>query len=382
MCFKEADILLPEEYANPDFMQKWAVIACDQYTSDINYWEQVKNFRGNNMSALDLIFPEIYLERESEAEQGERIKNIAANMKKYSDGLACFENAMFLIERTVKNGAKRFGILGAVDLEHYNYGKNSRAKIRSTEETVISRIPPRVRIRENADLEMPHVMILYDDAQDIIMRGLRNQELKKIYDFELMQNSGRIKAYLLDGKNIDFVKNTLAGFANDDFLFAVGDGNHSLATAKECYENIKKSEPDYLNHPARHALAEIVNIYDKSLEFEPIHRIMFGVDPEHLKDKMREYNAGGLKYDLQVKNLQIFLDGYLEKYGGRIDYIHGEREVLELAERERAVAFICETVRKSGFFEAVAKGGALPRKTFSMGEADDKRFYVECRRIK
>ena len=379
MCFKEADIMLPKNYADQKFMQKWAVIACDQYTSDINYWDKIKNIAGDNMSALNLIFPEIYLERESEIEQGERIKNIAANMKKYAGDFVCFERAMFLIERKLKSGAVRTGLVGAVDLEHYNYEKGSRTKIRSTEETVISRIPPRVKIRENADFEMPHVMILYDDAQDILIGGLRERELEKIYDFELMQDSGAVRAYLVDGANIDYVKSIISGFKNQDFLFAVGDGNHSLATAKACYENIKKSTQDYLNHPARYALAEIVNIYDKSLEFEPIHRIMFDVDPQHLQAKLREYNA---EYALQVKNLQVFLDDYLEKYGGKIDYIHGEREVLELGEAERAVAFICETVPKAGFFEAIEKDGVLPRKTFSMGEADDKRFYVECRNIK
>ena len=380
MCFKEADILLPKKYNNPEFMQKWSVIACDQYTSDLNYWDKVKNFSGNNMSALNLIFPEIYLECESEEEQRERIKNISENMKKYTGDFVCFEKAMFLIERTLKNGAVRSGIVGAVDLEQYSYAKDSQAKIRSTEETVISRIPPRVKIRENADLEMPHVMILYDDERNILINSLKNQEMKKIYDFKLMQDSGGIKACLLDKKNIDFVKDTLANFKNQDFLFAVGDGNHSLATAKACYENIKKSNQDYLNHPARYALAEIVNIYDESLEFEPIHRILFDIDRRDVTEKIsKNLKPEEIK---QVKPLQIFLDDYLEKYGGRIDYIHGEREVRELAKQDNAMAFICETIPKAGFFEAIAKSGTLPRKTFSMGEADDKRFYIECRKIK
>ena len=373
---------MPKEYNNPDFMQKWAVIACDQYTSDAGYWERVKDFSGNNMSSLNLIFPEIYLERESEEQGGERIKNITLNMKKYADSLVCFENAMLLIERTLKNGAKRYGIVGAVDLEEYSYAEDSNAKIRSTEETVISRIPPRVKIRENADLELPHVMLLYNDERDTLIGGLKDavktENLKKIYDFKLMQESGEIKAYLLEAKNIEFVKNTLSEL-EAGFMFAVGDGNHSLATAKECYESLKKTTPDYLNHPARYALAEIVNIYDESLEFEPIHRILFDVEPSHVSEKMSESLTP--EEARQVKPLQIFLDGYLEEYGGRIDYIHGERELAELAKQPGAIGFICETVPKSGFFEAIAKGGALPRKTFSMGEADDKRFYVECRKI-
>jgi hypothetical protein len=358
------------------------------------------------MSALNLIFPEIYLECESDEQKQGRIKNIAENMKKYANEFVCFENVMFLIERTLKNGAKRYGIVGAVDLEEYSYAKNSQAKIRSTEETVISRIPPRIKIRENADLEMPHAMMLYDDEHDILIDHLRKQAFEKIYDFKLMQKSGEIKAYLIDEKNIDFVKNTLSKFKNQDFLFAVGDGNHSLATAKECYENLKKNTLDYSNHPARYALAEIVNIYDKSLEFEPIYRILFDVDPRHVIEKMYEryeieffdfenahkfeiyrgehYTVTHLKseYNLPVKTLQIFLDDYVEKHGGRIDYIHGRREVIEFAKRDNAISFICGTVQKSGFFKAIANCGVLPRKTFSMGEADDKRFYVECRKIK
>jgi uncharacterized protein (DUF1015 family) len=198
MCFKETDILLPKEYNNAEFMEKWAVIACDQYTSDMNYWENARRFAADNMSALNLVFPEIYLETESAEQQSKRIKNIAADMRAYEERLTCFENAMFLIERTLKNGMKRYGIIGAVDLEEYDYAKVSRLKIRSTEETVLSRIPPRVKIRENAAFELPHVMILYDDKDDILIGGLKNQELKKIYDFTLMQNAGAVKAYLID----------------------------------------------------------------------------------------------------------------------------------------------------------------------------------------
>ena len=409
MCFKETDILLPKEYNNPDFMQKWAVIACDQYTSDIDYWNRVKDFSGNNMSSLNLMFPEIYLESASEEQGAERIKSIAHNMQAYANDFACFENAMFFVERTLKNGAKRFGIVGAVDLEEYSYAKDSRAKIRSTEETVLARIPPRVKIREGADLELPHVMLLYNDEHDILMNGLKRQDMKKIYDFELMQNSGGIKAHLLGEQDINFVKSMTGKFETkkfeSDFVFAVGDGNHSLAAAKECYENIKKTVPDYLSHPARYALAEIVNIYDKSLEFEPIYRILFDVDPLDVIKKINDKfelvytGAGGHKfeiyhgdnyyattvkseYNLAVKTLQIFLDDYLAKHGGRIDYIHGKPELIELAKRGNAIGFVCGTVQKDGFFEAIAKDGVLPRKTFSMGEADDKRFYVECRKIK
>ena len=382
MCFKEADIMLPRRYGDAGFMQKWAVIACDQYTSDISYWEYVEKFVGDNMSALGLIFPEIYLERESDAQRRARIKNITESMREYSGDFVCFESAMFLVERRLKSGAVRHGLVGAVDLEQYSYDKGARARVRSTEETVLSRIPPRVEVREGAELELPHAMLLYDDEQDLLIGGLRAGlgRLQKIYDFELMRSSGCVRAYLLDAPHINFVKNTLGGFDNQDFLFAVGDGNHSLAAAKACYENIKKSGQDYLNHPARHALCEIVNIHDKSLEFEPIHRILFDIDLPHLCGQF--HSALRPEERRQVQPLQLFLDKYLENHGGRIDYIHGERELINLALRDGAMGFICETVPKSGFFEAIRKGGTFPRKTFSMGEADDKRFYVECRRIK
>jgi uncharacterized protein (DUF1015 family) len=420
MCFKEADIILPKEYQNPGFMEKWAVIACDQYTSDMNYWNRVKDCSENNMSALHLVFPEIYLESESAEEQCSRMKNIAENMRDYADSFVCFENSMFLIERTLRNGAKRFGIIGAVDLEEYGYTADSRLQIRSTEETVISRIPPRVKIRENASFELPHVMLLYDDEQNHLIGSLKNKNLNEVYNFRLMQDSGAVKAFRLDAESIDFVKNTLKLHQNKrEYLFAVGDGNHSLASAKECYENIKKHTPDYLHHPARYALAEIVNIYDESLEFEPIYRILFDVDPSHVIQKLSEtYEAYGTaisdvedaekvhnahknahrfemyygeecyittvksEYELPMKTLQVFLDGYLESHGGKIDYIHGENDVKELAKQPNAICFLCGTVQKSDLFKIVEKDGVLPRKTFSMGEACDKRFYVECRKIK
>ena len=401
MCFAETDIYLPKEHQNPEFMQNWAVIACDQYTSDINYWNRVRDFTQNSISALNLIFPEIYLERENEEQKQNRIKNIAKTMEKYSDDLICFENAMFLTERTLKNGAKRYGIIGAVDLEEYSYDKNSKTKIRSTEETVISRLPPRVKIRQNAGLELPHIMVLYDDETNNLITALKNQNLEKIYDFKLMENSGSIKTYLIDKKNIDFVKTAINNFKNQNLLFAVGDGNHSLAAAKECYEKIKSTSKEASNHPARYALVEIVNIYDSSLNFEPIYRILFDVDPLDVIKKFKENNDGDnihefevcykkqnhrieikSKYTLPVKALQMFLDDYLEKHGGRIDYIHGKNELTRFAENEKAIGFICGTVPKSGFFKAIEKDGVLPRKTFSMGEADDKRFYIECKKIK
>ena len=408
MCFTETDIFLPKEAHNPDFMTKWSVIACDQFTSDISYWNKTKDFTGNDMSALNLIFPEIYLEIEPDAEQAKRIKNITETMKKYENDLVCHKNSMFYIERKLKNGSVRRGLVGAVDLEEYDYKKESTAKIRATEEAVPARIPPRIKIRENALFELPHVMILYNDEKDILMSQLNKniENFTKAYDFDLMQDSGKITGYNLDKKNIDFVKATLGSLEaeNNGFLFAVGDGNHSLATAKECWENIKRGVPKevYAGHPARYALAEIVNIYDSSLEFEPIYRVLIDVDPNHvIAELSKNFNDGvnehsfeiyygydrlsvtiKSKYDLPVKTLQIFLDDYIKTYGGRIDYIHGKSETIEFAKQNNSAGFIFESIKKDGFFSAISKDGVLPRKTFSMGEACDKRFYTECRKIR
>ena len=412
MCFKETDILLPKFADNPDLMAKWGVIACDQYTSDRTYWNKVKETVGDNMSALNLIFPEIYLEIDTEEQKNNRITNIVENMRKYEKDLVCYKNSVFFIERKLKSGKKRFGIVGAVDLEEYDYKKDSRLKIRCTEETVTSRIPPRVKIRENALFELPHVMILYNDKDDTLMSNLRKNagNFTKVYDFKLMRNSGGIKAFNLDKSNIDFVKNTLGTFEHDNLLFAVGDGNHSLATAKKCYENLKKTliKEEYLNHPARYALAEIVNIYDESLEFEPIYRILFEVDPSDVIENMKkvydvsenspsgknyqEFNVyygetskkiyvNNPQYYLPVKTVQIFLDDYIKKAGGRIDYVHGKSETMEFAKQKNSIGFIFSTMQKSELFPTIEKDGVLPRKTFSMGEADDKRFYIECRKI-
>jgi len=411
MCFYEADILLPKFANNPELMKKWSVIACDQYTSDQSYWNKTKDFAGNEMSVFNLIFPEIYLETESEEQKNNRIKNIVESMKSYEKDLICYQDSMFYIERTLKNRKIRRGLIGTIDLEEYDYKKDSKSKIRSTEETVASRIPPRIKIRENALLELPHVMILYNDENNSLISMLRQNlySFEKVYDFDLMQDSGNITGYNLDKKNIDFVKNFFCKANNNGFEFAVGDGNHSLATAKECWENIKKTDVNYSNHPARYALAEIVNIYDESLEFEPIYRILFDTDPRDVINNMENFMdiseeipfhknyqefeiyygenhkklyLNNPKFSLFVKNLQVFLDHYLHGHIGKIDYIHGKSETIELAKKNHSIGFIFDTMKKSDLFPTIEKDGVLPRKTFSMGEADDKRFYTECRKIK
>ena len=276
--FKPADILIPQ---NID-MEKWSVVACDQYTSEPGYWEQVEKFVGDNPSALNITFPEIYLS----GDNSKRINKINNTMEEYIDKgiFKEYKNSFIYTERVIGGGKIRHGLIGAVDLEAYDFRANSKSLIRATEGTVIERIPPRVKIRENAPLESPHIMILIDDDKKEIIEKIDKSKLEKVYDFDLMMESGHITGYLV--KNTEEIcrkfEKLLENQGENPLLFAMGDGNHSLATAKTCWENIKKEIPEgeWVNHPARYALAEIVNIHDTSMEFEPIHRVVFDVDPE------------------------------------------------------------------------------------------------------
>lgn len=389
--FSAANILLPKQ----DFT-KWATIACDQYTSEPEYWDQVKIAAGNNPSALNIVLPEVYLSNDN----SKRIETINKNMQEYldSDIFVEYPDSLIFVERIQSDGKCRRGIVGKIDLESYDYRAGTTAEIRATEQTVLSRIPPRVEIRKNAPLELPHVMLLFDDAKDDIFSYLveNKNRFDKVYDFELMCNAGSITGYLLDDKAKNTVLSMLETLKqqNEGFLFCVGDGNHSLATAKECY-NLNKTEA------SKYALTEIVNIHDTALQFEPIYRVVFGIDPETLIDEfVKTVGEGKQKFTcvygntvreigvnptakLAVGTLQAFLDDYVKKCNGaEIDYIHGEASLKKLASRENAIGFIFEGMKKSELFEAVNADGSLPRKTFSMGHADDKRFYIEARKIK
>lgn len=414
-AFKSADILLPQNIN----MEKWSVVACDQYTSEPEYWEKTEEIVGNAPSALRLILPEVYLE---DSNVDERISDIHKNMEKYiADGIFKeYKNAMIYVERQTADGV-RAGIVGAIDLEEYDYHKGSSSSVRATEATVVERIPPRIKVRNKAPLELPHIMILIDDAEKtaIEMLSERKQELTKVYDFELMQGGGHIAGYLLGEKEISEVTAALDKLGNAEkfnekyslenqpvMLYAMGDGNHSLATAKEYYEQLKRENPDkdMSKHPARYALAEIVNLHSDALRFEAIHRIVTGVDVNRLLDELK--NALGTaesgevqcftvvngsvdeKFyitkptsNLTVGSLQQFLDGYISKNGGKIDYIHGEDVIRRLAADDSSVGFLLPDMGKEELFPTVIKDGALPRKTFSMGHAQDKRFYTEVRRI-
>lgn len=389
--FSPADILLPKSS-----FENWAVIACDQYTSEPEYWEKVKTAAGDKPSALNIVLPEVYLS----ADNSERIEKINKNMQEYldSDIFTAYQDSLIFVERIQSDGKCRRGIVGKIDLESYDYHAGTNAEIRATEQTVLSRIPPRVEIRKNAPLELPHVMLLFDDVKDQIFSYLvsNKDRFEKAYDFTLMCNAGSITGYLLDKAAKETVLSMLEDLKqqNDGFLFCVGDGNHSLATAKECY-NLNKTEA------SRYALTEIVNIHDTALEFEPIYRVVFGINPEKLLcEFVKTLGEGTQKFTciygdtvkeigvnptakLAVGTLQAFLDEYVKNYPeAEIDYIHGEDSLKKLASRPNAIGFIFDGMQKSELFEAVNADGSLPRKTFSMGHADDKRFYIEARRIK
>ena len=390
--FFPANVLLPKNN-----FEKWSVIACDQYTSEPNYWQAVKNTVGNTPSALNIILPEVYLSKDNSA----AIAGINENMHKYlADGVFnTVEDTFIYVERTLKNGQIRRGVVGLIDLNDYSYIKGEKALIRATEATVLERIPPRVEIRRDAPLEMPHIMLLIDDKKQTVIEPLAEKvkAFKKLYDFSLMQDSGAIKGYAIDGKYAENLSNKLEALienTDDKMLFAVGDGNHSLATAKECYA-INKTEN------SRYALVEIVNIHDESLQFEPIYRVVFGVNPEQLINDFVEKTGGeytgpdAQKFTcvygdnvreisvkptgkLAVATLQKYLD---ENPQGETDYIHGEDVVYSLAKAENTVGFIFDGMQKDELFDAIKQDGALPRKTFSMGHAADKRFYIEARKI-
>ncbi len=416
-AFYPADILIPDNSAD---MNKWSVVACDQYTSEPEYWNSVYEIVGDVPSTLSLILPEIYLEDDDVAQ---RIENIHASMNKYlADGIFReYKNAMVYVQRTQSNGIVREGIIGKIDLEKYDFSKGSTSEVRATEATVIERIPPRIKVRQGAPLELPHIMILIDDPDNTVIEPIANstEKLEKLYDTELMQGGGSIKGYLVSDELQTKINDALCTLAEPEafnkkynlqdtpvLLFAMGDGNHSLATAKEFYEQLKKANPDkdMSNHPARYALAEIVNLHSAALEFEAIHRLVYDVDCNKLINEMnkalelsdncgeqcftyicngseKKVGIGKTSSNLTVGSLQNFLDAYIKENGGKIDYIHGTDTVAALAEKHNGIAFILPDMDKSDLFPTVIKDGALPRKTFSMGHAADKRYYIEARNI-
>lgn len=392
-----ADILLPK-----DNFDKWAVIACDQFTSENEYWDEVEKIVGDSPSTLKITLPEIYLSREN---VNERIKDINATMEDYlnSDIFVEYKDAMIYVERLQSDGKTRHGIVGAIDLDDYDYHKGSHALIRATEQTVLERIPPRVKIRKGAVIELPHVLILIDDPMKTVVEQIaaKKDEMTLVYDFELMMGGGHVRGYLLNKEHEEQVAKSLAELVNkeDAFLYAVGDGNHSLATAKECHDRRHNSDSK--------ALVEVMNIHDDALEFEPIYRVVFGVERSSFVNEFISFCGGeyigddahsfdimidGIKErtvslkpssKLPVGTLQNFLDKWTKEHPETVvDYVHGTESVTALSKTENTVGFIYDGMTKSELFPAVNADGALPRKTFSMGQARDKRYYVEARQIK
>lgn len=417
--FGPADILLPQ---NCD-LTKWSVVACDQYTSQQDYWERVAQTVGDAPSTLKLILPESQLE---DGHFEEHVADINRTMDAYLDqGLfRTLPNALIYVERWLDNKKLRRGLVGVVDLECYDYNAGSSSLIRATEGTVITRLPPRVAVRRNASLELPHIMVLVDDPDKQLIEHLtyETDRMEEVYDFDLMERGGHITGYLLPEDlqaDVCEILNTLArphDFARKYdakgkpvLLFAIGDGNHSLAAAKAAYEEKKQHTPQeqWADLPSRYALVELVNLHDESLEFEPIHRVCFDVDADELmKDFLAAYpgahygdgDGHTITYvfdtevgkitipkptaQLPVGTLQEFLDQWMQTHSGRIDYVHGDDVTWELGRKPGNIGFLLPAMGKDELFKTVIFDGALPRKTFSMGEAHDKRFYLEARKIK
>ena len=427
------EILLPADID----LASWSVIACDQYTQDLDYWKRAEAAAGNKPSTLNLILPEVYL---NAPDKQERIAKIRKTMKSYlDDGVFAPARKCFIyIERKTAFGRTRKGLVAQIDLDTYEWKPFSKANIRATEATIVDRIPPRKEIRKGAPLELPHIMLLVNDKDDILVGGTGSRVKNKapLYSGQLMNNGGSITGWALESDDdIAAVTAAVSKIAEANtapdgstFLFAVGDGNHSLATAKAIWDEYKAelvasgaSEAEIANCPVRFALVEIVNIYDKGLTFESIHRVIFGIDNEKLISTLAEKLGGKVKAvasqkeleaavknswanfgfdyvdsdnnqkfvlletsikELAVSRLQPEIDEFLKNCANsEIDYIHGTEEVLALGKKPGAIGILLPPIAKDSFFETINGRGPLPRKSFSMGEADEKRFYLECRKL-
>lgn len=399
-----AEILLP----NVKDYQSWACIACDQFTSEKEYWDTLKTLVHGKKTTLDLTLPEIYLDDESE----KRIEEINGNIKQYiKDGVfRSLKKGFVLTVRSTPYVERRIGLVGAVDLEQYEYSSKSDALIRATEGTIEERIPPRLKIRKDADVEFPHVMVLFDDEKREITEPLyqNRSKFEKLYDFELNMGGGHIEGYFVQDseKILDKFQALLSSDRliekygrEDKFQFAVGDGNHSLATAKTHWNNVKQSlsEQEKENHPARFALVEFVNIYDEGIYFEPIFRFVSGVDRTKFINGLKQIDGGKMRVyadkSMQAQNgknslpdgiraVDKYIKDYISTNGGVVDYVHGESNLAKLVDAGNdTVGILFEKLDKSDLFKYVSNVGAFPRKTFSMGEGVEKRYYLEGRRI-
>ena len=382
-------VLLPRKDID---LYKWAVIACDQFTSSPKYWKEVEEITRGAYSTGHLTFPEIYLSADNTA----RIKAVNAAMLAYlKDGIFIEnKNCAVLTRRETKYNKQRLGLVLSVDLEKYSYIQSDKALIRASESTILSRIPPRVEIRKNAPVELPHIMLLIDDSKRSVIEPLYEKlgSGAPLYDFGLNMDGGHLTgwktsdiAFIEDGLNMLLKTDTLVKKYGsiDRLLFAVGDGNHSLATAKAVWDNLKQTltEAQKKTHPGRYALVEVVNIYDEGLKFEPIHRVVFGIDKAKFKKNLPPVTADAVD---SVSRIQSYIDAYLAENGGEVDYIHGADEVANAVkdnEKRGSLGIILPRMKKDEFFNYIVNKGTLPRKTFSMGEGIEKRYYLEARKI-
>ena len=402
--FQAADLLIPRE----EYLKDWAVIACDQFTSQPDYWRQVAQAAAGKPSAYWLIFPEAELG----AGEEQRIAQIQRHMAETLAGqvLRSYPNSYVYVERTLLDGSIRQGVVGAVDLEAYDPADDAVAPIRATERTVMERIPPRVRIRQGAPMELSHVLLLCDDKRRSLIEDIDKTALEPLYSFQLMQGGGQIDGWLLSGpqaeafeaRMADYMAETAAQYADKaPVYFAVGDGNHSLATAKACWDQLKRQQPGISpQHPARWAMVELENLHAPAQRFEPIHRVITGVPAAKLLEKLQplcdadgypvRWAAGAAQGELRLSRrlgqlpvgiLQPALDACVAELGGRMDYIHGDEVALQLGAQENAIAFLLPAIAKEDLFRGITLDGVLPRKTFSMGHAQEKRYYLEARRI-
>lgn len=401
---KHFPVLLPKSAD----MSKWAVIACDQYTTDRNYWRALDEFVGNAPSTLRLIFPEIYLSEDMES----RIAAINAAMRNYTEnGIFREENGYVLTERTLPDGRKRVGLVTCVDLEEYDY-VSPVGSIRPTEETIEERLPVRIHIRENAPLELPHILLLMDDAEKSVIEPVyaNRNTLEKLYDFDLNMNGGHICGYSVPyelipvssfDKLLDPELQKKKYGKNAGILFAVGDGNHSMATAKKCWDSVKLSlsAEERENHPARYALVEVLNVYDDALDFLPIHRVVSGIDENEFIDGLSHALKGEgsltvvtrngekrLSCPVEAERTIIAVQSYLEKLrsesGLNIEYVHEREQVDANVKNNGGVGIVMPYFPKNKLFDYVVNVGKLPKKAFSIGEEKTKKYYIEAKRIK
>ncbi len=413
--FIPGDILLPK---NED-LSLWSVIACDQFTSQPEYWDSVDSRVGNAPSTLRLMLPEAYLETHDIAAETEKIN---AAMESYiSDGVfKTISESYIYVERELTVGHTRRGLVGLIDLEAYDYRASSTSPIHATEGTVEERLPPRVKVREKASLELPHIVVFVDDPENKVFSCTGEGEL--LYDFDLMDGGGHITGRRVCGEAAKGVMEALETLSQPEYLearyslkgkapviIAMGDGNHSLATARLCWENIKQglSLEERENHPARFGLAELVNIHDPSIVFEPIHRVLFATDTKSFFLEAQsyfdalagnekschiiKYMCGGEERDIQVNGLTIgslisaaqsFCVDYIARHGGTLDYIHDDDTAIKLSERSGCAGLLLPAMDKNELFPSIISSGVFPAKSFSIGPARDKRYYLECRKIK